>query len=84
MDLNGFFSFHFQESRDKFRGWVSAQISSEVDLAYKKVVDSHPLRLWKCAVEVEAPPNEVLERVLNERSVDLPDNSVFTAINDSG
>ncbi|KAL5011439.1 hypothetical protein ScPMuIL_009990 [Solemya velum] len=56
-----------KESREKFRGWVNAQISSEVELAYKKVVDSHPLRLWKCAVEVEAPPNEVLERVLNER-----------------
>ena len=59
----------FQESRDKFRGWVSvsSQSGAVVDVAYKKVGDGHPLRLWKCAVDVEAPPVEVLNRVLRER-----------------
>lgn len=60
-----------QESRDKFKGWVSVTSSSadhdDVDLAYKKVGDGHPLRLWKSCVDVEAPPVEVLERVLRER-----------------
>ena len=59
----------FQESRDKFKGWVSvsSQSGAIVDVSYKKVGDGHPLRLWKCAVDVEAPPVEVLNRVLRER-----------------
>ena len=40
---------------------------TDVDLAYKKVGDGHPLRLWKYCVNVEAPPEEVLNRVLRER-----------------
>ena len=46
---------------------MSAAVSNDVDVSYKKVGDGHPLRLWKSTVEVEAPPNEVLNRVLNER-----------------
>ncbi|XP_078685026.1 rho GTPase-activating protein 7-like isoform X2 [Branchiostoma floridae x Branchiostoma belcheri] len=56
-----------KESRDKFRGWVSVSCPNDVELTYKKVGDGHPLRLWKCAVEVEAPPVELLNRVLRER-----------------
>jgi len=40
---------------------------SDVDVAYKKVGDGHPLRLWKYSVEVAAPPADVLERLLRER-----------------
>jgi len=40
---------------------------SDVDVAYKKVGDGHPLRLWKYSVEVAAPPVDVLERLLRER-----------------
>jgi len=57
-----------QESRDKFRGWVSVtSCGSDVDVAYKKVGDGHPLRLWKYSVQVSAPPVDVLERLLRER-----------------
>ncbi|XP_035681138.1 rho GTPase-activating protein 7-like isoform X1 [Branchiostoma floridae] len=56
-----------KESRDKFKGWVSVSCPNDVELTYKKVGDGHPLRLWKCAVEVEAPPVELLNRVLRER-----------------
>ena len=42
-------------------------MNNDVDVSYKKVGDGHPLRLWKCTIDVEAPPNEVLNRVLNER-----------------
>lgn len=38
-------------------------------MAYKKVGDGHPLRLWRVATEVEAPPQEVLHRVLRERHI---------------
>jgi len=40
---------------------------SDVDVAYKKVGDGHPLRLWKYSVDVAAPPVDVLERLLRER-----------------
>jgi len=38
-------------------------------MAYKKVGDGHPLRLWRVCTEVEAPPTEVLTRILWERHV---------------
>ena len=57
-----------QESRERFRGWVSVtSCGSDVDVAYKKVGDGHPLRLWKYSVELAAPPVDVLERLLRER-----------------
>lgn len=40
---------------------------SGVDVAWKKVGDGHVLRLWKIGCEVEAPPAELLNRVLRER-----------------
>jgi hypothetical protein len=41
----------------------------QVEMAYKKVGDGHPLRLWRVSTEVEAPPQELLQRVLRERHV---------------
>lgn len=38
-------------------------------MSYKKVGDGHPLRLWKCSTEVEAPPLEVLHHILKERHI---------------
>lgn len=38
-------------------------------MAYKKVGDGHPLRLWRVSTEVEAPPTELLHRVLRERQL---------------
>ncbi|CAH1777028.1 unnamed protein product [Owenia fusiformis] len=59
-----------KEARDKFKGWInvsSSTMATNIDLSYKKVGDGHPLRLWKCCVDLEAPPIEVLNRVLRER-----------------
>jgi deleted in liver cancer protein len=39
----------------------------QVDLAYKKVGDGHPLRVWRATTEVEAPPAEVLNRILRDQ-----------------
>ena len=58
-----------KESMEKFKGWVHVGSEQGIDVAYKKVGDGHPLRLWKCCVDVEAPPAEVLHRVMSERSV---------------
>ncbi|XP_067950130.1 rho GTPase-activating protein 7-like isoform X3 [Watersipora subatra] len=61
-----------KESKDK--GWTSIPqvalghaVTEEVDVSYKKVNDSNPLRLWKCCIELEADPQVILQRVLNER-----------------
>ncbi|GLG97554.1 Rho GTPase-activating protein 68F [Gryllus bimaculatus] len=60
-----------KEAREKSRGWVNMTCTTDhqVDMAYKKVGDGHPLRLWKVSTEVEAPPQELLQRVLRERHV---------------
>jgi hypothetical protein len=65
-----------KESRDKFKGWVSLNsVPTSVDLSYKKVTDGHPLRLWRCSAEVEAPPYVVLDRVKDERLVCYTESS---------
>ncbi|KAG7201361.1 hypothetical protein KM043_004126 [Ampulex compressa] len=60
-----------KEAREKSRGWVAVNnpADSTVEMAYKKVGDGHPLRLWRVSTEVEAPPNELLHRVLRERHI---------------
>ncbi|XP_021141851.2 stAR-related lipid transfer protein 13 isoform X1 [Columba livia] len=56
-----------KEAKEKFKGWVTCSSTENTELAYKKVGDGNPLRLWKASVEVEAPPSVVLNRVLRER-----------------
>ena len=51
----------------KFKGWTSFGKNNEPTLACKKLDDGHPLGLWKSSVEIEAPPIEILNRLLNER-----------------
>ncbi|XP_011333146.2 rho GTPase-activating protein 7 isoform X1 [Ooceraea biroi] len=61
-----------KEAREnRSRGWVTVNnpADSSVEMAYKKVGDGHPLRLWRVSTEVEAPPNELLHRVLRERHI---------------
>uniref|UniRef100_A0AAZ3SDW3 StAR-related lipid transfer protein 13 n=1 Tax=Oncorhynchus tshawytscha TaxID=74940 RepID=A0AAZ3SDW3_ONCTS len=56
-----------KEAREKAKGWVSCTSSDNTELYCKKVGDGNPLRRWRVAVEVEAPPSVVLNRVLRER-----------------
>ncbi|XP_042639350.1 stAR-related lipid transfer protein 13 [Orycteropus afer afer] len=56
-----------KEAREKFKGWIACPSTDNTELAFKKVGDRHPLKLWKASVEVEAPPSVVLNRVLRER-----------------
>ncbi|KAG0720545.1 Rho GTPase-activating protein 7 [Chionoecetes opilio] len=66
----------FKEARDKSRGWVSMNCGEhDVEVLYRKVGDGHPLRLWRATTEVEAPPAELLNRVIRERH--LWDDSLF-------
>lgn len=57
-----------KEARDKSRGWVHMNCAdSSVEVLYRKVGDGHPLRLWRATTEVEAPPSELLNRIIRER-----------------
>lgn len=61
-------SISLQEAKDKFKGWVSQPwYDSSVEISYKKVKDGYPLRLWRCVVEVNASPDDVIRRILYER-----------------
>ncbi|XP_046900400.1 rho GTPase-activating protein 7 isoform X1 [Hypomesus transpacificus] len=57
-----------KEAKDKFKGYDSCSTSEHAELAYRKVHDGSPLRLWKVSVEVPAGPEEVLTRVLREQA----------------
>ncbi|XP_036760894.2 stAR-related lipid transfer protein 13 isoform X4 [Manis pentadactyla] len=56
-----------KEAREKFKAWVTCSSTDNTELAFKKVGDGNPLKMWKASVEVEAPPSVVLNRVLRER-----------------
>ncbi|XP_053674131.1 uncharacterized protein LOC128724430 [Anopheles nili] len=59
-----------REGRERPRGWVSlSSTDPSVATFFKKVGDGHPLRLWKCVTEVEAPPMEVIEHIVKERQL---------------
>uniref|UniRef100_A0A8C5FPD8 Rho GTPase-activating protein 7 n=1 Tax=Gadus morhua TaxID=8049 RepID=A0A8C5FPD8_GADMO len=56
-----------KDAKDKFKGYDSFSTPEQAELAYKKVHDGSPLRLWKVTLEVPAGPEEVLTRVLREQ-----------------
>ncbi|XP_051961316.1 stAR-related lipid transfer protein 8 isoform X2 [Xyrauchen texanus] len=56
-----------REASERSKGWHHAHGPNNTELAYKKVGEGHPLRLWRVSVEIEALPTVVLQRVLRER-----------------
>ncbi|XP_070197545.1 serine-rich adhesin for platelets-like isoform X2 [Littorina saxatilis] len=57
-----------KDAHDKNRGWAPAtSYAPAIEVMQRKPQDGHPLRQWKCSVEIEAPPIEVLNRILHER-----------------
>lgn len=56
-----------KESKEKYKNFVTFSQYDHVEISYKKLSDSHPLRLWKVSTEVEAPPSVLLNRILRER-----------------
>ncbi|XP_077426586.1 rho GTPase-activating protein 7 isoform X1 [Vanacampus margaritifer] len=57
-----------KEAKDKFKGYDSFSTPEQAELAYRKVHDGFPLKLWKATVEVPAAPEEVLTRILREQA----------------
>lgn len=43
--------------------------SDGVEISSKKASDGHPLKYWRVWTDVEAPPRELLMRILRERPV---------------
>ncbi|XP_072262299.1 rho GTPase-activating protein 7 isoform X2 [Pyxicephalus adspersus] len=75
-----------KEAKDKFKGWVSCSTSEQADLAYKKVPDGPPLRLWKSTIEIAALPEDVLQRLLKEQHLwdeDLLDSKVIETLDEN-
>ena len=59
-----------KEVKEKTRGWTLIPSHYEkIEVSYKKVADTYPLRLWKITGEIEATPADVLHRILVERHV---------------
>ncbi|XP_030067418.1 rho GTPase-activating protein 7 [Microcaecilia unicolor] len=55
-----------RDSKDKFRSWTVCPNQEQVEVAYKKVEDVYPVRLWKASVEIEASPKVILQHILRE------------------
>uniref|UniRef100_A0A8C6YGD0 Rho GTPase-activating protein 7 n=1 Tax=Naja naja TaxID=35670 RepID=A0A8C6YGD0_NAJNA len=73
----------FKEIKDKFKGWVSCPTPEPAELAYKKVCEGPPLRLWKSVVEIPATPEEVLNRIIKEQHLwdeDLLDAKIIETL----
>ncbi|XP_064005401.1 rho GTPase-activating protein 7 isoform X2 [Pogoniulus pusillus] len=69
-----------KEMKEKFKGWVSCSTAEQAELAYKKVCEGPPLRLWKASIEIPALPEDVLNRLLKEQHLwdeDLIDSKVI-------
>ncbi|XP_057676687.1 stAR-related lipid transfer protein 13 isoform X2 [Corythoichthys intestinalis] len=58
-----------KETKDKSKAWICRPAGELTELAFKKVGDGNPLRRWRVSTEVAATPNEVLHRLLRERSL---------------
>ncbi|XP_078254267.1 rho GTPase-activating protein 7 isoform X1 [Rhinoraja longicauda] len=73
-----------KEAKDKFKGWVNCSTSESAELAYKKVCDGPPLKLWKASIEVPVAPEDVLWRILRDRHLwdeDLLSSKVIESLN---
>ncbi|XP_072230787.1 rho GTPase-activating protein 7 isoform X1 [Leuresthes tenuis] len=58
-----------KEARDKSQDWESHPAPEPVELAFKKMNDDCPLWLWRGSVEVDAPQQELLHRLLREQQL---------------
>jgi hypothetical protein len=40
---------------------------SDVEIFHKKIEDRYPLRLWKLCIEIDAPAQDVFQKLFNDR-----------------
>ncbi|VDO26055.1 unnamed protein product, partial [Onchocerca flexuosa] len=58
-----------KEHRDRWKGWIVEGTVNGVEISTKKSTDGHPLRFFRVWVDIEAPPKEILTRIVRERNV---------------
>ncbi|KAM3723942.1 StAR-related lipid transfer protein [Dirofilaria immitis] len=58
-----------KEHRDRWKGWIVEGTVNGVEISTKKSTDGHPLRFFRVWVDIEAPPKDILTRIVRERSV---------------
>ncbi|VDM93294.1 unnamed protein product, partial [Litomosoides sigmodontis] len=55
-----------KEHRDRWKGWIVEGTVNGVEISTKKSTDGHPLRFFRVWVDIEAPPKEILTRIVRE------------------
>ncbi|XP_012946187.1 rho GTPase-activating protein 7 [Aplysia californica] len=56
-----------KEAHDKNKGWMQCSPIADIEVSHRKPLDDCPLKEWKLVVDIEAPPIEVLRRIMHER-----------------
>ncbi|GFS12048.1 rho GTPase-activating protein 7 [Elysia marginata] len=56
-----------KEAHDRKSHWHFMHSVGDVEVYNRKAVDDYPLKEWKLIVDIEAPPIEVLRRIMHER-----------------
>ncbi|KAK9889354.1 hypothetical protein WA026_004627 [Henosepilachna vigintioctopunctata] len=62
---------YLKEIRDKSRGWTLLPNcnATKVEVFFKKLDDGLSVRVWKAIADIDAPPSEVLHRIMRERHI---------------
>ncbi|EPB68220.1 RhoGAP domain protein [Ancylostoma ceylanicum] len=58
-----------KEHSDRWKSWIVEGIHEDVEISCKVPNDCHPLKLFRVWVDVAAPPKQVMNRIMRERSV---------------
>ncbi|KIH49195.1 hypothetical protein ANCDUO_20731, partial [Ancylostoma duodenale] len=58
-----------KEHSDRWKSWILEAIHEDVEISCKVPNDCHPLKLFRVWVDVAAPPKQVMNRIMRERSV---------------
>ncbi|VDN45431.1 unnamed protein product, partial [Gongylonema pulchrum] len=58
-----------KEHRERWKGWIVEGSINGVEISTKKPTDRHPLRFFRVWVDIEAPPKEILARIIRERNL---------------
>ncbi|KAK6740351.1 hypothetical protein RB195_008673 [Necator americanus] len=58
-----------KEHADRWKSWMLEGIHEDVEISCKVPNDCHPLKLFRVWVDVAAPPKQVMNRIMRERSV---------------
>ncbi|VDM42390.1 unnamed protein product [Toxocara canis] len=58
-----------KEHNDRWKGWIVEGVVDGVEISSKKPLDGHPLRYFRAWADVEAPPKQLLMRLIRQRNI---------------